>query len=119
MSLAAIAIVVEGLLLALALLFIVALLRSHAEILRRLGALEAAGPTPGARTQAGATPSAPLPVGDIAGLSLAGDAVKLALGPDAPATLLAFLSSGCAACAPLWAGLHEQIELPLHARLVV
>ncbi len=72
----------------------VALLRSHAEILRRLHAIEdgdrpqrsrraGAGVDPrGARRPAGA--AAP----DIVGETLAGDAVKLALGAGAPRTLL-------------------------------
>jgi hypothetical protein len=120
MSAAAVAIVIEGVLLALALLFVVALLRSHAQILRRLTVLEgepgAAGPI--AHSRPGQAPP-PGPVADIAGQSLTGDAVKISLGPGSPATLLAFLSSGCAACGPLWAGLHEPVALPFDARLVV
>ncbi len=120
MGAADLAIAVEGVLLAVSLLFVVALLRSHAEILRRLAALEGragahAGP-------GGAGPDAiPAggPVGDIVGETLAGDPVKIALGPSSPATLLAFLSSGCAACGPLWSGLHEPVPLPFDARLVV
>jgi hypothetical protein len=121
MSPATVAITVEGVLLALALLFVVALLRSHAQILRRLAALEpepeaAAGAVAGGRS--GRIPAV-APVSDIAGQSLSGDAIKIALGPGSPATLLAFLGSGCAACGPLWAGLHEPIALPFDARLVV
>jgi hypothetical protein len=120
MSFSTVAIVVEGVLLALALLFVVALLRSHAQILRRLAALEGEpGPAGGVAGTRSVRAPAPGAVADIAGQSLAGDAVKIALGPGAPATLLAFLSSGCAACGPLWAGLHEPVPLPFHARLVV
>src|SRR5581483_4213531 len=60
-----------------------------------------------------------VPVGDIVGQTLAGDAVKLGLGSGSPRTLLAFLSSGCAACEPLWAGLHDPFAVQLDARLVV
>ncbi len=115
MTASTIAILVEGAVLVVAALFIVALLRSHAEILRRLGALEGRG------TVAGAAASAPAggPVRDIVGQTLDGDAVKIALGAASPTTLLAFLSSGCTACEPLWSGLHEPAELRLDARLVV
>ncbi len=123
MSTAAVVMTVEGVLLALAILFVVALLRSHAEILRRLTALEsgvpadapAAGPA-GPREPVGA-PSAPAP--DIVGETLVGDAVKLAFGPGSPRTLLAFLSSGCASCGPLWDGLRDGVRTPAGARLVV
>jgi len=115
MTVTTVAIVIEGLLLALALLFVVALLRSHAEILRRLAELE--------RSPAGLRPGAgagsDLGVSDIAGQTLAGDAVKISLGDGSPRTLLAFLSSGCTACGPLWSGLHGPLPLPSEARLVV
>jgi hypothetical protein len=128
MSAATIAIAAEGVLLALALLFVVALLRSHAEILRRLLALESghgAGPSAAGTSVDGGLPyrppaSAATPVSAVAGETLHGDAVKIALGPGAPRTLLAFLSSGCVACGPLWAGLHEPDRPMLEdARLVV
>jgi hypothetical protein len=119
MSVQTVVIIVEGALLALALLFVVALLRSHAEILRRLGALEGEGPARAVSVpRPGPTPAGG-PAGDIVGQTLAGDAVKIALGAGSPRTLLAFLSSGCAACGPLWEGLHEPAPLPLDARLVV
>ena len=95
---------------ALALLFIVALLRSHAEILRRLTAIEESqARRPGASRHPPPGPGRPPSVSarDIVGETLAGDAVKLALGAGSPRTLLAFLSSGCAACGPLWAGLRR------------
>ncbi|MFZ0041565.1 MAG: hypothetical protein WAK93_09680 [Solirubrobacteraceae bacterium] len=117
MSAATIAIVVEGLLLALALLFVLALLRSHAEILRRLSALEGGAPVRDRPATSGDRDASA--VSDVVGETLAGDAVKLGLGPGSARTLLAFLSSGCVACEPLWAGLHEPIALPSQTRLVV
>lgn len=118
MSAATVAITVEGVLLAGALLFVVALLRSHAEILRRLAALELPGGSP-APVPAGAAAAAGAAVADLAGQTPAGDPVKIALGPSSPPTLLAFLSSGCAACGPLWSGLKGPVALPAGARLVV
>jgi hypothetical protein len=107
----------ETVVLAVVVLFVVALLRSHAELLRRLGALEnhrseATGP---ARSLSAAGPI----VRDIVGETLSGDAVKLALGAGAPQTLLAFLSSGCGACAPLWSALRNGARVPVQTRLVV
>jgi hypothetical protein len=112
-----VAIIIEGLLLGVALLFLVAVLRSHAEILRRLALLENESGTLAARGAAGT--SSHEPAGEIVGTTPAGDAVKLNLGPGAPRTLLAFLSTGCAACGPLWSGLHQSAGLSQDARLVV
>jgi hypothetical protein len=128
-------VIVEGVLLALALLFVVALLRSHAEILRRLAGIEAAfdagpdglddlghpdataavGPGAFADTQHRGGGHAP----DIAGQTLAGDAVKLSLAAGSPPTLLAFMGSGCNACVPLWQGLDGDIPLLAGTRLTV
>jgi hypothetical protein len=115
MSPATIAVIIEGILLAVLLLFVIAVLRSHAEVLRRLAVLEGG---------VGATRRAPglgsgESVGEIVGRTLAGDAVKVNLGAGAPPTLLAFLSTGCAACEPLWAGLRSPLLLPADSRLVV
>ena len=96
MSATAVVMTVESVLLAGALLFLLAVLRSHADILRRLVALETGegSARPGARRPV--TGAAP----DIVGETLAGDAVKLALGAGSPRTLLSFLSTGCASCGP-------------------
>src|SRR5207244_910663 len=42
------------------------------------------------------------PSTDIAGTTLEGDAVKIAVGPASPPTLLAFLTSGCTSCQGFW-----------------
>jgi hypothetical protein len=113
--------IVETALLAVTVVFVVALLRSHAEILRRLATIEGdtgqvdqAGPDELARKGAAGGPAP-----DIVGETLLGDAVKLALGTGSSRTLLAFLSSGCAACGPLWAGLRDGYTPPDGARLIV
>jgi hypothetical protein len=113
---------VETVLLALLVLLVAGLLRSHAEILRRLGPPDERGssdevvlPDPPAvvNTRAPA---------DIAGTTLEGDAVKISLGAAAPATLVAFLTSGCAVCGNFWddmrRGRHAQ-ALDRDLRLVV
>jgi hypothetical protein len=103
---------IETVLLVVLVVLVAALLRSHAEILRRLGpeggAARLPEPPPGARTRT----SAP----ELAGVTPSGDAIKLSL--DETPTLLAFLSSGCTSCAGFWeslggarlpAGVHPMI----------
>jgi hypothetical protein len=120
--------IVIAALLVIALVYIIALLRSHADILRRLAVLEeraAAGGSAAregsaaaagdltAVTRGGAAPGGGkvTTAGPISGTTLRGDSVTLAFGPGSPVTLLAFLTSGCASCAPLWAGMHEGRHL--------
>jgi hypothetical protein len=123
---------VETVLLVLLVVLVAALLRSHAEILRRLGpedASERAGvpepprapgvpepprapgvpePPPGERTPA----TAP----ELAGATPTGDAIKLAF--DGTPTLLAFLSSGCTSCGRFWETLGER-RLPAGLETVI
>ena len=114
---------VETVLLALLVLLVAGLLRSHAEILRRLG--------PGAESHGGdddaVLPDPPAVIttrapADIAGTTLEGDAVKVSLGAAAPPTLVAFLTSGCAVCGNFWddmrRGRHAE-HLGADMRLVV
>lgn len=94
---------VETVLLVLLVVLVAALLRSHAEILRRLGpdggdALRIPDPPAGVRTGIDAP--------EIAGLTPTGDAIKLSLSGGA--TLLAFLSSGCTSCARFWETLGDH-----------
>jgi len=119
---------------------VVGLLRSHAEILRRLGPAEEdrdagrgdhvdeielrpaapAGPADAAIAAGlpAPRPSSPPPA-DIAGDTPFGDARKLSVRCSAP-TLVAFLSSGCLTCLALWEGLRDDPEpLPGGARLLV
>lgn len=99
---------VETMLLILLLVLVAGLLRSHAELLRRLPPDDAA-----ARDEVASAPSrarsAPETVAaPIAGSTPDGDAVSLDLsGANSPPTLLAFLTSGCSTCADFWATLGE------------
>jgi hypothetical protein len=90
----------ETVLLVVALLFVVGLLRSHAEILRRLAAVEGGGRVTSEPAQTGERAA------DISGETPWGDSVKLALRTASEPTLLAFLSTGCGACGALWEGLR-------------
>jgi hypothetical protein len=99
---------VETVLLVLLVVLVAALLRSHAEILRRLGPEDGAPRLPAPPAGLRAASEAP----ELTGATPAGDAVKLAL--DGTPTLLAFLSSGCTSCAGFWQTLGER---PLPAGL--
>jgi hypothetical protein len=110
-------------LLALLVLLVAALLRSHAELLRRLGP-----PDADARGEpdVGALPkpvrAATVAAREISGPTLDGDAVKFSLGAGSPPTLIAFLTSGCSTCMALWEGLRDGPPIALPdpgARLVV
>jgi hypothetical protein len=114
----------ETLLLVLLVVLVVGLLRSHAEILRRLQPAEGAGSTePGGGLEIPPPPRGSGVRGghDLAGTTLAGDAVKVGLGPEAPPTLLAFLSSGCSTCERFWGDLRRgetPRELPRGVRIM-
>jgi hypothetical protein len=109
---------VETVLLALLILLVAGLLRSHAEILRRLGPAEdrerAIAPPP--TTSRSAAEMLPAP---LAGATPDGDAVTLAFDGAVPApTLLAFLTSGCTTCAGFWETLGER-RLPPGVQTVI
>jgi hypothetical protein len=126
--------VVETIILVLLVLLVAGLLRSHAEILRRLNALDRAGGTaPSApadgrwASEGSAHPdwlpkprSEAAPAVDISGRTLRGDAVHVGIRGSTTSTLLAFLSSGCATCGQFWRAFREEPPLmPADARLVI
>jgi hypothetical protein len=118
-------VVVETLLLIMLAVLVVGLLRSHAEILRRLEGVAPAGPAaaggdvlaPGLPPPRDDVPAAR----DVAGVTPWGDAVQIAAAAGGGRTLLAFLSGGCSVCGEFWAALGAGAagELPGRARLVV
>ena len=98
---------VETVLLVLLVVLVAALLRSHAEILRRLGPESSDSPRlpdPPADVRAGT--DAP----ELAGVTPTGDAVKLAF--HGTPTLLAFLSTRCASCVQFWEKLGDSRLAP-------
>jgi hypothetical protein len=126
-------VVVETLVLASLAVIVVALLRSHAEILRRLpepdrDALETtAGDAPVVFPDTPQIPQhLPLPrrrpteAHEISGTTLEADPVVVTMRSGAD-TVLAFLSTGCLTCRTFWDGLHAEVRRPLpgDARLVV
>lgn len=109
---------------------VVSLLRSHAEILRRLHEIDPAGspehdhgPTPvdfGVRPGVALPREQETPAFDVAGTTAAGEEVGLALVGARTSTLLAFLSSGCVTCLEFWhAFARDDLGLPDGVRLVV
>ena len=89
-------VVAETIVLGLLVLLVGGLLRSHAEILRRLDELQPAGTAQAAPVRASSAAH------DVSGVTLAGDAVHLGLTRPGAPTLLAFLTSGCSTCQTFW-----------------
>jgi hypothetical protein len=124
-------VILEGIVLALLAVLVVGLLRSHAEILRRLHELGAGAydddtaATPARlRTQPGvAEPRATVtPAHDVAGTTPTGSSVAVSVVDRPHTTLLAFLSSGCLTCGNFWSAFAEGEgeDLPgIDTRLVV
>lgn len=116
---------VETVLLLVLLVLVAGLLRSHAEILRRLdgvasGALGAGtGTDPRIASAVGRAHPSGTPAPAVAGPTPDGDAISLDLAAAGGApTLLAFLTTGCSTCAGFWATLAEP-RLPAGIRTVI
>jgi cell wall assembly regulator SMI1 len=114
-------------------LLVAGLLRSHADILRRLHELDA-GPAVAAEERARpvelrARADLPQPSGerpdfpaaaDLAGRGLADDAVSITVRGPRHRTLLAFLSASCTTCGAFWRAFADPaLALPPDVRLVV
>jgi hypothetical protein len=113
---------IETVLLVILVVLVAGLLRSHAEILRRLGP---SGPDGGGAVPLPVPPSsrpsreAGAVAPALAGTTPAGDAVSLSFEGAATApTLLAFLTSGCTTCAGFWETLGEH-RLPPGVQTVI
>jgi hypothetical protein len=108
----------ETVLLLVLLVLVAGLLRSHAEILRRLRPADDRPLVP-------AEPASPVQRDDstaapLSGLTPTGDALSLAFeGPGSVPTLLAFLTSGCSTCAGFWETLAEPRLPPGVQTLIV
>jgi len=133
--------VLESIVLALLIALVIGLLRTHAEVLRRLHELGAGiyDSNPGGattrHTSAGRADAddlagrvadgvaAPRPgidnpsaVVDIVGVTPRGSEVSIAVGGDDRLTLLAFLSTGCTTCADFWRAWRDDTPLALADR---
>lgn len=110
-------------------LLVFSLLRSHAEILRRLHEIDPAGaahsyganhPQPFQVRHGVALPRDRSPKAvDLFGTTARGEQVALAVRGSAEPTLLAFLSSGCVTCLEFWAQLTKMRQIGSGLRVVV
>jgi hypothetical protein len=122
-------VVAETIVLLLLCLLVAGLLRSHAEILRRLSSAEPPADEPGRWAREGeAHPDwlprpreEATPAFDVAGRTLGGEAVQIGIRGSGRTTLLAFLSSGCATCLRFWEAFAPESRPPMPggARLVI
>lgn len=111
---------IETIALVLLSLLVAGLLRSHAEILRRLSpgeeppAQRSTEHVPGPHRDAGSAH-------DIAGTTLSGEPLKIAVAGGGTSSLVAFLSSGCSTCGAFWDAFRAETRgaLPGVARLIV
>jgi hypothetical protein len=108
---------IETVLLIVLVVLVAGLLRSHAEILRRLGpGTDPAIAPPPSRSR---TTAEDVVAPQLAGTTPDGDVVSLSFESSASApTLLAFLTSGCSTCAGFWQSLGEP-RLPAGIQTVI
>lgn len=104
-------IVIEAVVIVILLVLVAGLLKSHAEILRRLDALDP-GSAPTREQRLRTTGLGQAPAEEISGVDLEGRAVNISLTHGRGETLLAFLSSGCASCRVFWQELATEPEMP-------
>ena len=117
---------IETVVLVLLTVLVAGLLRSHAEILRRLHAL-GAGLDPDAPVPVAMAGARPSPLGlagtasDVHGIGLSDDAMHVSVVGTDHQTLLAFLTSGCLTCRGFWDAFADQraLAVPDDLRLVV
>jgi hypothetical protein len=116
--------IIEAVAILLLAILVVGLLRSHAEILRALHDLGVRQDGEGARRSVGLSPRPRTTLegpSDISGSTPSGSTRHIGVTGIQTRTLLAFLSTGCSSCIPLWEGLRSDSslhELP-DTRLVV
>ena len=109
-----VALTIQSVLLVLLAVFVVGLLRSHAQILRALavfgGTLRSADAEGGAAGPPVAQRDAPAPSGadlDLVGTTPLGDPVAIALAGAPQLSLLAFLSTTCGTCMEFWRAFED------------
>lgn len=107
-------------------LLVVGLLRSHAEILRKLHELGAGldpdAPAPGVISPRPAPVRRTASTGfDLAGTTPGDEALRIGVVGARQSTLLAFLSSGCLTCGGFWEAFAgaDRLSVPGGARLVI
>lgn len=115
-------VIVEAVVIVMLVILVAGLLKSHAEILRRLDSLGAAEDRADeARSRRPTTTGMQsAPSDHLAGAAPDGSAVNVSLTHGDGETLLAFLSTGCASCLVFWEEFAGRPQLPTPTtRLVV
>jgi hypothetical protein len=122
-------VLVETVILAALCVLVAGLLRAYGTVLRRLHELDGGGRGPRQFDLLPVTPARPReapaiefgPAHDIAGETLTGELVTARVVEVEHATLLLFLSSGCASCEVFWTELGRpgSLHLPAGTRLLV
>lgn len=110
-------VVIEGIVILLLLVLVAGLLRSHADILRRLEALGAGEDAQISHTRAASVTSTPMrtepaSLSSISGPTPLGDTASVALTDSRGYVLLSFLSSGCSTCQTFWKSFRNGMDLP-------
>lgn len=109
------AVIVLALIVLLLGILVVGLLRSHADVLKRLesvgAGLQGAHGHGSQESQITLTPRATARVADrqVTGVTPDGDPVVVSLTVGADPTLVAFLSTTCSTCTPFWEGLESSL----------
>lgn len=115
-------IAVEAVVIVLLVVLVAGLLRSHAEILRRLHELGAGDTTTSLGTPRPRPPGSGRAAGveAVTGVTPDGRTISIPLSGTRGTVLLAFLTTGCASCRPLWRALRRGVSLPdPNTRIVV
>lgn len=107
-------VILEGVVIVLLVILVAGLLRSHADILRRLHALDGGAESTGGRSDglqvvnrnAKTVPPA------VTGSSPAGASATVPLVDTRGMALVAFLSSGCTSCQPFWEAFRSGAPMP-------
>ncbi|CAN5860617.1 hypothetical protein BH23ACT5_BH23ACT5_01640 [soil metagenome] len=105
-------VILQGVVIVLLVVLVAGLLKSHAEILRRLHALDG-GETSSSRAeglQISPLRRAAIP-DSVAGVDPSGASVSVSVRSSRGLVLLAFLSTGCSTCRPFWSALAGEIEM--------
>lgn len=110
-------VILEGVVIALLVVLVAGLLRSHADILRRLHAIDAGHapatdhPRAASGLQISPRPQARTP-DVISGPTPNGATEAVALNNSRGLVLVAFLSSGCTTCQPFWEAFSQDVPMP-------
>lgn len=108
-------VVIEGLVILLLVVLVAGLLRSHADILRKLDSLGAGEGAPHtSRSSITQTPmqTEPASLDTISGPTPLGDVASVALTDSRGYVLVAFMSSGCKTCQAFWKSFEKGMDLP-------